>query len=144
MKLKSNDGVVSYHFFLTPQGWSLTAFTLDQFYEPKKGCRYLDALARKLKDNNAGYFKPLFAIDYIGDGLINIVAGEEVSQDDLRKLLSDRLAELDREFDLGLLPLVRSTLCTNFLNGINWTRSTNVVCENSALVPKTISQHALS
>lgn len=144
MLLRSADGVYAYHLTLTPGGWALVCMGRDILFEPSGGFRYMDALARQLKANGHDHFKPLFEIDYLGGGLVNVLCNFEGHDNEQRAEVRSHLHQLDSEFNLGLTPLLETTLCTNFLNGINGNRSLRSDLRNSGSIPTPTSRQLVT
>lgn len=126
MFIPSQDGVLEFHFHLTPGGWFLGAFASDPFYEPQNTMRYVDLLSAKQQLAGRRHFKPVFHIDFVSRTCVNI-SWDDLSvdpADGIQTFIHQQLIEMDKEFALRLSTVMEPLLCTeNFLNGLQTTRS---------------------
>lgn len=123
MQYRSSCGKFKYHFMLANAGWVLLCYGRDPMYQVPDNLTFRHLYAKKMQERGDDFVLPVFAIDYINNGIVNVAVDIETSgADETRALVEQHVRDLDSELNLGLIDALGESVWSSFLIGLNKTR----------------------
>jgi len=122
MQYRSPCGKFKYHFFLANAGWVLLCYGRDPIYEVPDSLTFRHLFAKKRQELGDEFVLPVFAIDFMSSGIVNVAIDIETGgADATRSLVESHVRALDTELELGLMDALGECVWKNFLIGLNKT-----------------------